>query len=162
MAKALIVGLTIAVVFVVAEIKVQRGEPSEEARAIGALRAVATAQRAYAAANGGYATSLNTLAAPCSGQRYGFIAPNLSSDPTALGRYEIRIHADTHTRSGRADCHGNSTARAYYATAVVLEPGGAAMRAFAVDQNDVIWYDAAGGAAPTPPFSESATVKRLP
>jgi len=31
---------------------------------------------------------------------------------------------------------------------------------FAVDQNDVIWYDATG-AAPEPPFSETSALKRL-
>jgi hypothetical protein len=147
-------------VFVIAEIKVHRGEPAEEARAIGALRAVAGAQRGYAASNGGYATSLKTLAAPCSGGQPGFISPDLSTDPTITRSYEIRLQADVHAPTGQVDCHGNPTALAYYAIAVPLQRTGTAMRAFAVDQNDIIWYDATG-AAPKPPFSETAALKRL-
>jgi hypothetical protein len=160
MAKIQVLGLTIAAVFVIAEIKVGRGEPAEGALAIGALRAVASAQRAYAALNGGYATSLKMLAAPCSGGQQGFISPNLSSDPTVTRGYEIRLQADAHALTGRVDCHGNPTARAYYATAVPLQRTRTTIRAFAVDQNGVLWYDATG-AAPKPPFSETAALKRL-
>ena len=48
----------------------------------------------------------------------------------------------------------------YYATAVPRQRTGTAIRAFAVDQNDVIWYDATG-AAPKPPFTETLALKRL-
>ena len=157
-AKMLVVGSAIVAVFVIANNKVYRSEPTEEASAISALHAVATAQRAYAELNGGYATSLKTLAAKCSGRGYGFISPNLSSDPTVTSRYEIRLHADED--SGHVDCHGNATARAFYAIAVPLQRTGTARRAFAVDQNNVIWYDSSG-AAPKPPFSDSSAYKRL-
>ncbi len=157
MPKILVVALTMATVFAFAEIKVAR-EPGDDMRAIGALRAVVRAQRAYAALNGGYATSLNTLAAPCSGQ-HGFIARNLSGDPSIVRNYEIRLQADAHDPA-QVDCHGNPTARAYYATAVSLHRTGTTMRAFAVDQNNVIWYDATGS-APKPPFSETAVLKPL-
>ena len=155
MTKILAVALTMATVFLVAEIKVGR-EPAEDARAIRALRAIATAQRAYAELNGGYATSLSTLAGPCSGQH---LTPNLSSDPGMVRSYEVRLQADGHDPT-RVDCHGNPTARAYYATAVSLHRTGIPMRAFAVDQTNVIWYDATG-AAPKPPFSETSVLKPL-
>jgi hypothetical protein len=154
-AKILFVALTIATVFVVAEIKVTR-EPAEDTRAINALRAVASAQRAYAELNGGYATSLNSLAGPCSGRH---ITPNLSSDPGMVRSYEVRLQADAHDPT-HVDCHGKPTARAYYATAVSLHRTGIAKRAFAVDQNNTIWYDTTG-AAPKPPFSETAVLKPL-
>lgn len=160
MAKIATIGLTIGAVFVVAEVKVSRGERGKEARAIGALRAVSAAQRAYTALNRGYATSLNTLAAPCSAGQPGFISPDLSTDPTVTDSYEIRLHADAHAQTGPLDCHGNRTARTFYATAAPLQSSRTAMRAFAVDQNDVVWYDATG-APPKPPFSETAALKRL-
>jgi type II secretory pathway pseudopilin PulG len=158
LAKTLVVGLTIAAVFVVAEIKSSRGERDEEARAIAALRAVVTAQRAYAAFNGAYATSLKTLAAACPGEQHGFISPDFSDDPTGIGSYEIWLRADADAPTEQADCQGNTTAPGYYATAVPLQPTRAATRALGVDQNGVIWYDVTG-AAPKPPFSETTTLK---
>lgn len=168
MAKIQVVGLTIAAVFVIAEIRVYRGEPPHEASAIGALRAVASAQRGYAALNGGYATSLKTLATPCAGGQHGFLSPQLSRDPAVTRSYEIRLEADAHALTGHVDCHGNPTSRAYYAIAVPVQAiavqlqrtGTPILRAFAVDQNEVIWYDAAG-VAPKPPFSETSALKRL-
>ena len=156
MAKTLVVGLTMVAVFAITEIKVYR-EPSQESRAITALRAVASSQRAYAVVNGGYAMSLKALAGTCAGRH---ISPDLSSDPAVTRGYEIRLQAVADAPTGHVDCHGNPTARAYYATAVPLQRTGTAVRAFAVDQNNVIWYDATGS-APKPPFSETDTLKRL-
>ena len=156
MPKILVVGLTMVAVFALMEIKVYR-EPSQESFAISALRAVASSQRAYAVVNGGYATSLKMLAAPCAGRH---ISPDLSSDPAVKRGYEIRLQAVADAPTGHVDCHGSPTARAYYATAVPLQRTGTAVRAFAVDQNNVIWYDATGS-APKPPFSETDTLKRL-
>jgi hypothetical protein len=160
MAKILAVGLTIAAVLFVAEIKVHRSEPAPEASAVSALRAVASSQRAYATWNGGYARSLKALGASCAGQQQPFISPDLSTDPSVKGSYEIRLQADAHAPAAGVDCHGNPTARAYFAIAIPMKGSGTAMRAFAVDQNDVIWYDETG-AAPKPPFSETAALKRL-
>jgi hypothetical protein len=44
--------------------------------------------------------------------------------------------------------------------AVSIHRHASAMRAFAVDQNGVMWFDLTG-AAPKPPFHETATVRRL-
>jgi hypothetical protein len=160
MAKLTVAGLTIAAVFFIAEIRVQRGEPpSGEAWAISTLRAIASAQRGYATVHGGYATSLKTLATPCAEGQQGFISPDFSSDPTVKGIYEIRLHADVDGPALRVDCHGNPTARAYYATAVPFKRTGTAMRALAVDQDAAIWFSATGE-APKPPFSETA-LRRL-
>lgn len=89
-----------------------------------------------------------------------FISPDVSTDPSVKGSYEIRLQGDAHSPAAGVDCHGNPTARAYYAIAIPMKGSGTAMRAFAVDQNDVIWYDVTG-AAPKPPFSETAALKRL-
>jgi hypothetical protein len=160
MRKTLIIGLTVATVFVIAQANVQRSDQPREARAIGALRGVATAQLSYAATNGGYARSLRTLAIPCSGENRGFLSPDLETDPTISSGYEIRLQPARPAPDGRLDCHGQPTADAYYATAVPVRSTERALRAFAVDQNAVIWYDETG-IAPTPPFHETTTVKRL-
>jgi hypothetical protein len=160
MVKMAVVGLTIGAVFLISEIKVSRSEVAEEARAISALRAVASSQRWFATTNGGYAMSLKTLASPCAGGQQPFISPDFSSDPTVEGHYEIRLQVDARDPTGHVDCHGNTTARAYHATALPLRHTGTAMRAFAVDQNGAIWYDATGE-APKPPFSETTALKRL-
>ena len=67
MAKILVIGLTMVAVFAIMEGMVYR-EPSRESRAVSALRAVASSQRAYAVVNGGYATTLKSLAATCAGR----------------------------------------------------------------------------------------------
>jgi len=121
MAKTLVVCLTMVAVFAITEIKVYR-EPSQEFRAITALRAIASSQRAYAVVNGGYAMSLKALAATCAGGRH--ISPDLSSDPAVTRGYEIRLQAAADAPTGHVDCHGNPTARAYYATAVPLRRTG--------------------------------------
>jgi hypothetical protein len=157
MAKILVVGLTMVAVFAITEIKVHR-EPSQESRAITALRAVASSQRASAVVNGGYAMSLKALAATCAGGQH--ISPDLSNDPAVKWGYEIRLQAVADAPTGHVDCHGSPIARAYYATAVPLQRTGTAVRAFAVDQNNVIWCEATGS-APKPPFSETDTLKRL-
>jgi hypothetical protein len=93
-------------------------------------------------------------------QRNGFISPHLSTDPTVTRAYEIRIQAVTSGSTEHVDCHGNPTAHTYYTTAVPLRRNATKLRAFAVDQNKTIWYDATG-VAPKPPFSDSASMKRL-
>ena len=66
--------------------------------------------------------------------------------------YEVRLQAGCTRSHTRVDCHGKPTARAYYATAVSLHRTGIAKRAFAVNQNNTIWYNTTG-AAPKPPLS---------
>jgi hypothetical protein len=159
MPKILVVGLTMVAVFALMEIKVYR-EPSQESFAISALRAVASSQRAYAVVNGGYAMSLKMLAARCPGRQQPFISPDLAGDPAVRRGYEIRLQAAADAPTGHVDCHGNPTTGAYYATAVPRQRTRTAVRAFAVDQSNVIWYDETGS-APIPPFSETGALKRL-
>jgi hypothetical protein len=60
-------------------------------------------------------------------------------------------------QAGPADCNGVTTSSTYYAAA---RPVGTTMRAFAVDQSGVVWYDTTG-VPPKPPFTESQSTKRL-
>jgi hypothetical protein len=159
MLKPVIAGLTAGTIFAFAQVDVRRSDSVTEAGAIGALRAVSSAQQMYAAAHGGYAQSLTILAAPCRGASEGFVSRDLERDPAIIGGYQVRLHADAHA-DGRLDCNGKPTAAAYYATAVPVQHQRQATRAFAVDQNAVIWYDLTG-AAPKPPFHETATISQL-
>jgi len=158
MLTPLLGGLTMAAVFAVAQ-PVRRSDSMTEASAIGALRAVTSAQQTYASVHGGYAQSLSILATPCRGASTGFVSPDVGSDPAFRGGYEVRLHAGPRA-DGPLDCNGKATAAAFYATAVPVQHEPGATRAFAVDQNAVIWYDLTG-AAPTPPFHETATVRQL-
>ena len=160
MAKTIAAGFTVAAVLALAQVRVERSESGAQASAIGTLRAISSAQSAYAAVNGGYARSLETLSEACSGASPGFISPDLDKDPTVKAGYEIRLQVASPVASARLDCHGQPTASAYYATAVPVRPGAAETRAFAVDQNQVIWYSDSG-VAPTPPFHETTTARPL-
>ena len=157
MAKTFVAGLTVAAVFALAQIDLKRSESGAEATAIGSLRAISSAQAAHAAAYGGYARSLRALSTPCPGVSTGFVSPDIASDPTIKSGYEIRLHPAA-LSANRRDCHGQPTANGYHATAVPVQRGGGTARAFAVDQNEVIWVDDTG-VAPTPPFRETRTVR---
>ena len=160
MARTAIIGLTIATILVIAQARVRRSEqPSSEARAVGALRAIVTAQLAYAAANGGYAASLDALAGSCEPGQHGFISLGLTADSGVGRTYFLRLQPGAPTPE-HVDCLGNATTAAYYASAVPVQQGATPTRAFAVDQHAVIWYDT-GGSVPTVPFRETATVRPL-
>lgn len=161
MTRTLAFGLTVAAVLIAAQVDLRKSEPPIEAIAVGALRAIVSAQATYAAVNGGYATSLKTLATPCAGSARPFISPHMSTDPSVVGdSYEIRLHADVASSSGRLDCHHNRVASAYYAVAIQRKGAAGAARAFAVDHGGIIWSDVSGH-VPQPPFGETATMKRL-
>ena len=158
MARAPRIVFVAAALVVVAEANLRRSEPSNEASVIGALRAIATGQLAYRTANGGYAPSLAALAAACRNGQLGFVSPDLARDPTIRVGYEIRLRAQPGARAGPADCNGVLTTLAYYASAMPLGHSPAAIRAFAVDQNGVIWFTTSG-VPPQPPFKEDGTTK---
>jgi streptogramin lyase len=160
MAKVIAAGFTVAAVLALAQVRIDRSESGAQASAIGSLRAITSAQATYAAAYGGYARSLAALSAPCPGASGGFISPDLSSDPTMKSGYEIRLESTPPAAASRPDCRGQLTASAYYATAVPVEPGSNKPRAFAVDQNQVIWYSDTA-VAPAPPFHETSAIHSL-
>jgi len=159
MAKTIVAGLTVAAVFAIAQIDLKRSESGAEASAIGSLRAISSAQAIHAAAYGGYARSLRALSTPCPGVSTGFVSPDLGRDPAIKSGYEIRLEPAA-LSTNRRDCHGDPTASGYHATAVPVQRSGGTARAFAVDETQVIWVDDTG-VAPTPPFRETRTVRRL-
>jgi hypothetical protein len=160
MTRAPTIVLAAAALIVVMTVNLQRSEPSEEASAIGALRAITSAQVAYREANGGYASSLKALAAACPTEVHGFVSPDLARDPVIRSGYEIVLQADPAAGPGPPDCNGIPTSTGYYAAATPIPRTRTAVRAFAVDRSGVIWSDASG-IAPKPPFRQIGTTKRL-
>jgi prepilin-type N-terminal cleavage/methylation domain-containing protein len=120
-----------------------------ESSAIGSLRAVNSAEAAFAAAasTGGYAVQLSVLATACPGGSVGFISPDLAADPSQKSGYTITLGAGS-AADGPNDCHGSPTKMGYYLTAVPVSVGRSGHRAFATTNKYVLFFKP-DGTAPT-------------
>jgi type IV pilus assembly protein PilA len=122
-----------------------------EASAIGSVRAINSAQASYSAsaANGGYATSLVELSAPCPGSTQGFISPDLSQDPSFKSGYSVALGPAT---SGVAltmpACGGQMPQTDYFATAVPITVGTTGGRGFGSTASGTIFFTINGTAPP--------------
>src|SRR5436853_5816541 len=76
-ARTIFVGFTVAAVVAIAQTHVNRSDRNAEATAIGALRAISSAQSNHVAVYGGYARSLHALSTLCPAVSTGFISPDL-------------------------------------------------------------------------------------
>jgi type IV pilus assembly protein PilA len=129
-----------------------------EASAIGSLRAINSAQVSYAAScgQGGFATSLTILGAPCgAGATQGYISPDLNptitgSDPVKKSGYDITLAGTGN--AGPADGNGLPTMSDYLATAVPTTLHTTGERGFNTATVGTIFFDPAGGAAGTTPI----------
>ena len=122
---------------------------SNEASAIGSLRAINTAQSAYAAsaASGGFASQLSVLAQACPGSSQAFVAADLMQDPSTKHGYAITLSPGA-AGQGPQDCNGVVSYQGYYVTAVPVALGRTGQRAYATSPRAVIFFDS-GGVAPT-------------
>jgi prepilin-type N-terminal cleavage/methylation domain-containing protein len=162
--------IVVAIIGVIAAIAVPallRARMSgNETSAIGSLRAVNTAQAAYAAAcgQGAYAVLFATLGTPPPGGNTAFLTTELTGavSPQKSG-FVYTLAAGAASIAGPNDCNGTATRSAYYAAAVPLAPATTGNRAFATNHTATIWQNvaAAGAAAPTEPFTSSATVSPI-
>ena len=136
---------------------------ANEASAIGSLRALHSAQSSYSTScgQGGYATSLTILAAPCNGNQ-GFISPDLNpaaagvtKNAAGTGVFKSGYDLDMGGAGGAGpvDGTGNPTNSDYRATAVPLTIGSSGQRGFNLTASGTIRQDPAGGAAGTTPIS---------
>ena len=135
---------------------------ANETSAIASLRSTAAAQVAYASGcgAGNYATSFTILGtAPASGGQ-PFISADLgrSVAPQKSG-FNFNLGAGA-AGPGAADCQARPTNTGYLATAVPQAFRISGSRAFAVDKGSTIWQNR-GSAAPTEPFTASASVSTL-
>jgi type IV pilus assembly protein PilA len=122
---------------------------ANETSALGSMRAVNSAQTAYAgaASAGGYATDLNVLVQPCPGSSLGFISPDLAGDPAQKSGYSLRLAAGS-LGAGALDCNGTASNLGYYLSAVPVTIGLTGHRGFAATSPAVIYFTHSG-AAPT-------------
>jgi prepilin-type N-terminal cleavage/methylation domain-containing protein len=125
-----------------------------EASAIGSMRAISTAQHAYAGKCNGYAPVLTELSLAGS-----FLSPDMTSGPVlSKSGYTITLTAGAANLvlpSLSAGCTGSGSS--YIATAVPMSIGTSGTRGFATDEGGAIWQDVSG-AAPAQPFTTGGNV----
>ena len=137
-----------------------------ESSAIGSLRAIVSGEIAYSSAcgNNGYAVLFATLGVPPPGGSQAFLSPDLTAavSPQKSG-YNYTLAAGLNAAAGPNDCNGTGTQSTFYSTALPVTPGTTGNRAFATNTAGTIWQDVAGAglAAPTEPFTASATVSPI-
>ena len=122
---------------------------ANETSALGSLRAVNSAQAAYAgaASAGGYAPALSVLVQACPGSNQGFISPDLAADPSLKSGYRVVLGPGT-LGNGPVDCNGQTSSVGYYLTAVPITIRLTGHRAFASSSPGVIYFDP-NGVAPS-------------
>lgn len=122
---------------------------ANETAVLGSIRAVNSAQAAYAgaASPGGYAVSFSVLVQPCPGSSHGFLSPDLAGDPAQKSGYTVTLGPGS-MGPGPADCNGQATSVGYYLTAVPITVGMTGHRGFASTSPGVIYFNPTG-VAPT-------------
>jgi type IV pilus assembly protein PilA len=149
--ELLIVVAIIGIIAAIAAPALMRARMSgNESAAIGALRAVSTAETNYAAAagRGGYAVGFAVLVQPCPNSSIGFISPDLSQDPSTKSGYRITLAAGAGSQPAQSDCNGTPTRTAFYSTAVPASVGVSGGRAFGTTATGTIFF-LSGGVPPT-------------
>jgi prepilin-type N-terminal cleavage/methylation domain-containing protein len=131
-----------------------------EASAIGSLRAINSAQSTYAssAASGGYATSLEILAARCGDKGDGFISADLATTDVTKSGYHVNLAPAADAVDGPADCNAKLSTTSYVGEAHPLNVGSTGQRSFTTNQGGTIWQDTAGGTFGAVPTVAAATV----
>ena len=119
--------LGIGAAYVAADLT-QKRVAGNEASAIGALRAIVSAQATYAVTCGGYSPTLAGLASQ------GMLSPDLGTDPVERNGYVVAMRARDdgplqHTTATSCE----QTAAGYVVTAAPVEPGQTGVRYFKVD-----------------------------
>jgi type IV pilus assembly protein PilA len=127
-----------------------------EASAIGALRAVNSAEASYAStcAAGAYAITLDDLAKASGSGNVAFISPDLASNGVIKSGYMHIVQKDaapgvTDVGSIAATCNASSSqpASSYYASAAPITINGTGTRYFATDKRGTIFADPAAAIA---------------
>ena len=146
--ELLIVVAIIGIISAIAVPGLQRARMSgNEASAIGSLRAVNSAQSAFAASCGFgfYATTLTLLGTPPTvGGGDGFIGPDLASDPAMKSSYSVQMTAGTAATGAPASCNGLAagTVVSTYFVSASPAPGGG-VRFFGTNQGATIYQSTA-------------------
>lgn len=133
---------------------------ANEASAIGSLRAILSAEQDFASMHRGFADNLATLAGTCPGMSTPFVPADLSANGVVKSGYAFRVLPGLGGGERPADCFGNPTRSAYYASAAPQMISISGARAFAANASATIWQDTTG-TPPTEPFTPTATVQPL-
>jgi hypothetical protein len=130
-----------------------------EASAIGALRAINSAEDTYSSscAAGGYATNLADLAKPPPGSTAAFVGPDLRSNGVTRKGYIIALRRNaasgvTDVGSPAATCNGarSQPASSYFASATPVKVGSSGQRSFATDSRGTTYFDNSGAVIANP------------
>ena len=152
--------IVVAIIAIIAAIAVpgllRARMSSNEASAIGSLRAINSGQTSYSSscAFGGYAVSLNDLVKAPAGSTQGFISPDLYSNAVVKSGYVVALAKDagpgvTDVGTGAATCNGaaSNPASSYVANANPVTMNGTGTRYFATDSRGTILFSVAGAIA---------------
>jgi hypothetical protein len=139
------------VALAVSSTRLSEAERGNESSAIGVLRAVNSAQAAFASSCGGrgYVTDLADLVKTPRGSSQGFISPDLRHNGIVKSGYAITIVRDAApgvTQLSALGCIELSSplVSSYFASAVPLKPGETGTRFFATDASGTIYQSTAG------------------
>jgi len=149
--ELLIVVAIIGILAAIAVPALQRARMSgNEGAAIGALRAINSAETNYAGAagRGGYAVLLAVLSQPCPNSNIGFISPDLSLDPSNKSGYQVSLAAGAGAVVIAPDCNGTNAQSSFYSTAIPLSLGVSGARSFGTTGSGTIFFTQ-GGVPPT-------------
>ena len=153
------------IVFIAPSSRVSRADRGNEASAIGSLRAINSAQAAFASscAAGGYVTDLADLNKKPGRSSQGFISPDLNHNDVVKSGYVISVSRDA--ASGVTDVSSaacvESTSRlvsSYFASAVPVKPGETGTLFFATDARGTI-YRSRMGPIPNPIPADAAPLQ---
>lgn len=140
--------MVVAIVGIIAAVAVpgllRARQSGNEASAIGSLRAISSAQSAYAAVCGGgfYSPTLTNLGTPSIGGGVGFIGPELGTANTILkSGYTVTMGSSLGVAPGSpASCNGlaaGASVQGFNATATPLAGGG--VRAFGTNTTGTVY-----------------------
>jgi len=145
--------IVVAIIGIIAAIAVpgllRARQAGNEASAIGSMRAINSAQAAFAAScgSGFYAPTLLVLGTPATGSTMAFIHPDLGSGLTVYKHgYDITM-TGTLAAASPQPCNGgaaNTTTTGFHAEASPVAAGG---RFFTTNTTGTIWTDASAIAA---------------
>ena len=122
---------------------------SNEASAIGSLRAINSGQAAYSTscAAGAFAVALEDLVKPPTGSNRGFVSPDLRSNGVAKSGYTVALAQDgssgTVAMSTVTTCNASAATpvSSYFAKADPIMANGTGTRHFATDTRGTIVFD---------------------
>lgn len=139
------------IALIVSSARTSRAERGDAASAIGSLRAVNSAQAAFASTCGGrgYAADLADLVKKPDGRSQAFISPDLSRNEIAKSNYVITITREAVPGAKQVSTRAcvelsSPLVSSYFASAVPVNPAAPGARFFATDARGTIYESTSG------------------